>query len=359
MSGWFLRPGPVAIHRSYDMARAQWLVTVIAVRSVMKRKDCGLRLSLAAIIIAGAVPGAAQDYPVKPIRIISQFAPGSSTDTTARIIAQKMTEHWGQQAIVDDRPGAGGVIGTDVGAKAPPDGYTLTMAPSSAFACAPSLYERPPYDPLRDFEPIANLVSQPQTLVASPNAEFKTLKEFVAAAKAKPGQINFASLGPGSTNHLSMEMFRAAAGIQLNHVPFRTSADMYVQLLSGQVKVMSDALPAAMPNVKAGKLYGLALAALKRSPFLPDMPTIAESGYPGYEALGWVGIAAPAKTPSAILDKLNAEMVRILNQPDVRERLNSLAFTPIGDSRAQFAAYIKSEIAKWGKVVKDSGAKAD
>jgi tripartite-type tricarboxylate transporter receptor subunit TctC len=320
------------------------------------------RLSLGAVVSIGLVAAAAalaQDYPVRPIRLIAQFAPGSSTDTTARIIAQKMTEHWGQQVIVDGRPGAGGVLGTEIGARATPDGYTLTMAPSSAFACAPSLYSKPPYEPLRDFEPIANLVSQPQALVASPTAEFKTLKEFVAVARAKPGFINYASLGPGSTNHLSMEMFRAAAGIQLNHVPFKTSADMYVQLLSGQVKVMSDALPAAMPNIKAGKLYGLALAALKRSPFLPDMPTIAESGCPGYEARGWVGIAAPAKTPPAVLDILNAEMVRILGQPDVRERLNSLAFTPIGDTRVQFAAYIKSEIAKWGKVVKDSGARAD
>jgi tripartite-type tricarboxylate transporter receptor subunit TctC len=156
-----------------------------------------------------------------------------------------------------------------------------------------------------------------------------------------------------------MEMFRSAAGIRLNHVPFKTSADMYTQILSGQVPVMSDALPAAMPHVKAGKLRGLALAALQRSPFLPELPTIAESGYPGYEAVGWVGIAAPAGTPPAILDKLNAEMLKILSQPDIRERLNALAFTPIGDTRAQFAAYIKSELAKWSKVVKESGTKAE
>jgi tripartite-type tricarboxylate transporter receptor subunit TctC len=181
----------------------------------------------------------------------------------------------------------------------------------------------------------------------------------VAAAKAKPGLINFASLGSGSTNHLSMEMFRSAAGIQLNHVPFKTSGDMYTQMLSAQIPVMSDALPAAMPHVKAGKLRGLALAALTRSPFLPDLPTIAKSGYPGYEVVGWVGIASPAKTPAAVLDKLNAEMVSIMSQPDVRERLTQLAFTPTVDTRAQFAAYIKSESAKWGKVVRDSGARAD
>jgi tripartite-type tricarboxylate transporter receptor subunit TctC len=327
----------------------------------MKRNYRRLQVSIAAVTLCLAAAGqsTAQEYPTKPIRIIAQFAPGSSTDTTARIIAQRLSEDWGQQVIVDNRPGAGGVVGTEIGARAAPDGYTLTMAPSSAFGTAPSLYEKPPYDATRDFEPIANLVSTPQTLVASMGAEFKSLQEFVTAAKARPGHINFASLGIGSTNHLSMEMFRSTAGIQLNHVPFKTSADMYVQLFSGQVPVMSDALPAVMPHVKAGKLRGLGLATLKRSPFLPELPTIAESGYPGYEAVGWVGIAAPAKTPPAILDKLNAEVVKIINQPDVRERLQTLAFTPIGDTRAQFAAYIKSEIAKWGKVVKASGARAD
>ena len=317
----------------------------------------GMIAVVAGLAVAGFA--AAQEYPVKSIRVIAQFAAGSSTDTTARLIAQKMTEDWGQQVIVDNRPGAGGVVGTELAARASADGYTLTMAPSSAFATAPSLYEKPPYDPLRDFEPIANLVSTPQMLVAGLGAEFKTLKEFITAAKAKPGLINYASLGIGSTNHLSMEMVRSAAGIELNHVPFKTSSDMYAQLLGGQVPVMSDALPAVLPQVKAGKLRGLALAALNRSPLLPGLPTIAESGFPGYEAVGWVGIAAPAKTPTALLDKLNAEMVKILSQPDVRERFNTLAFTPIGDTRAQFAAYIKSELAKWSKVVRASGARAE
>ena len=326
----------------------------------MKRSHATLKLACAAAAIALSATGnAAQDYPTKPIRIIAQFAAGSSTDTAARVIAQRMTEDWGQQVIVDNRPGAGGVLGTELGAKAPPDGYTLTMAPSSAFATAPNLYDKLPYDAIKDFAPIANLVSQPQTLVAAVSADFKTLKEFVAAAKAKPGLINFASLGPGSFTHLSMEMFRSAAGIQLNHVPFKTSADMYVQVLSGRVPVMSDALPATMPHVKAGKLRALGLAAPKRSPLVPDMPTIAEQGYPSYETLGWVGIVAPARTPPAILDKLNAEMLRILKRPDVSERFNSLASTPIGDSRQHFGEYMQAEIAKWGKIVRESGAKPD
>jgi tripartite-type tricarboxylate transporter receptor subunit TctC len=301
----------------------------------------------------------AQQYPAKPIRIIVQFTPGTSTDILARVIAQKMGEDWGQQVVIDNRPGAGGVVGTELGAKASPDGYTLTMAVSSAFGINPTLYQKLPYDAIRDFAPIANLGLTPQTLVTNPSAAFKTVKEFVAAAKNKPAQINYASLGSGSTSHLTMEMFRAAAGIKLNHVPFKGSADAHTQLIGGQIPVMFDAIPATQPHVKSGKLRGLGIATLKRSPFLPDLPTIAESGYPGFEAVGWIGIAAPANTPTAILDKLNAEMVKILNQPDVKERLNTLAFTPVGDTRAQFAAYMKSEIAKWGKAVKESGAKAD
>ncbi len=239
------------------------------------------------------------------------------------------------------------------------DGYTLTMAVSSAFGINPTLYSKLPYDAIKDFAPIANLGLTPQTLVANPAAAFKSVKELVAAAKEKSGQINYASLGAGSTSHLTMEMFRAATGIQLNHVPFKGSAEANGQVIGGQIPVMFDAIPAVRPHILSGRLRGLGIATLKRSQFLPDLPTIAESGYPGFEAVGWIGIAAPAKTPAAILDKLNAEMVKIINEPDVKERLATLAFTPVGDTRAQFAAYIKSEIAKWGKAVKDSGAKVD
>ena len=275
----------------------------------------------------------ASEYPTKPIRIIAQFTPGTSTDILARIVAQKMGEDWGQHVIVDNRPGAGGVVGTELGAKATPDGYTLTMAVSSAFGITPTLYSKLPYDAIRDFAPIANLGLTPQTLVASQSAPFKTVKEFVAAANDKPAQINYASLGAGSTSHLTMEMFRAAAGIQLNHVPFKGSPDAHTQLIGGQIPVMFDAIPAVRPHIQSGKLRGLGIGTLKRSPFVSDLPTIAESGYPGFEAVGWIGIAAPAQTPPAILDKLNAQMVKILNQPDVKERLNTLAFTPVGDTR--------------------------
>ena len=319
-----------------------------------------LRPALAVALAAFAATAIASEYQAKPIRIIAQFTPGTSTDILARLMAQKMGEDWGQQVIVDNRPGAGGVVGTELGAKATPDGYTLTMAVSSAFGINPTLYEgKLKYDAIKDFAPIANLGLTPQTLVTNPSASFKTVKEFVAAAKDQPGQINYASLGSGSTSHLTMEMFRAAASITLNHVPFKGSADAHIQLIGGQIPIMFDAIPAVRPHIQSGKLRGLGIGTLKRSPFLPDLPTIAESGYPGFEAVGWIGIAAPARTPAAVLDKLNAEMVKILNQPDVKERLNTLAFTPVGGTRAEFAAYIKSEIAKWGKAVKESGAKVD
>ena len=301
----------------------------------------------------------AGEYPAKPIRIIAQFTAGSSTDILARIVAAKLSQDWNQQVVVDNRPGAGGVVGTDMGAKANPDGYTLTMAVSAAFGINPSLYSKLPYDVVKDFAPISTLGLTPQTLVVSPATGYKTVKEFVAAANDKPGQINYASLGTGSTSHLTMEMFRSAADIKLNHVPFKGSAEAHTQLIGGQIPAMFDAIPATLPQIKAGRLRGLGIATLKRSQFLPDLPTLAEAGYTGFEAVGWIGIAAPAKTPNAILDKLNAEMVKIIHEPDVQERLAALAFTPVGDTRAQFAAFMKSEIAKWGKAVKESGAKAD
>ena len=300
-----------------------------------------------------------QGYPSRPIRIIVQFTPGTSTDIMARVVAQKLSASFGQQVIVDNRPGAGAVLGTEMGAKAAPDGHTLTMAVSSAFGINPTLYAKLPYDAVKDFEPIINLALTPQTLVTSPSASFKTVKEFVAAARDKPGTINYASLGSGSTSHLTSEMFRAAAGIKINHIPFKGSGDAHTQLIGGQIPAMFDAIPATMPHIKSGRLRGLGIATLKRSAFLPDLPTVAESGFPGFEAVGWIGIAAPAKTPSGMLDKLNAELQRMLNEPDVKDRLNTLAFTPVGGTRKEFGDYMKSEIAKWGKAVKESGARVD
>jgi len=319
-----------------------------------------VRLATCCAIVATATPVAvAQNYPNRPVRIIAQFTPGTSTDILARVIGQKLTETWGQQVVVDNRPGAGGVVGTEIGAKAAPDGYTLTMAVSSAFGINPSLYAKLPYDAIRDFAPITNIALTPQTLVTNPSFAAKSVKELVALAKGKPGQVNYASLGSGSTSHLTMEMFRSAAGIQLNHIPYKGSPAAHAELFSGQIPVMFDAIPAVLPHVKSGRLRGLGIGAAKRSPFLPDVPTIAESGYPEFEAVGWIGIAAPARTPAPVLDQLNAEVVRIINTPEMKARLATLAFTPVGDTREQFARFIKAEIARWGKAVRESGAKAE
>ncbi len=319
------------------------------------------RFLLVCLAVTGATPAAVQSqgYPARPIRIIAQFTPGTSTDILARVIGGKLTQTWGQQVVVDNRPGAGGIVGTEIGAKAAPDGYTLTMAVSSAFGINPTLYAKLPYDAIRDFAPITNIALTPQTLVANPAFAAKSVKDLIAQAKARPGQINYASLGSGSTSHLTMEMFRSAAGIQLNHVPYKGSPAAHADLFSGQIPVMFDAIPAVLPHVKSGRLRGLGIGSAQRSPFLPELPTIAESGFPGFEAVGWIGIAAPVKTPPPVLDKLNAEIVRIINSPEMKERLATLAFTPVGDTRQQFSSFIQSEIAKWGKAVRESGAKAE
>ena len=318
-----------------------------------------VRLIAFCVGIAATTAAQAQSYPSRPIRIIAQFTPGTSTDILARVIGGKLTEAWGQQVVVDNRPGAGGVVGTELGAKAAPDGYTLTMAVSSGFGINPSLYTKLPYNVLRDFAPITNIALTPQTLVANPSFAAKSVKELVLLVKASPGKINYASLGSGSTSHLTMEMFRAAAGMQLNHIPYKGSPAAHAELFSGQIPVMFDAIPAVLPHVKSGRLRGLGIGAAKRSPFLPEVPTIAESGYSGFEAVGWIGIAAPARTPAPVLDKLNSEIVRIINTPEMKERLATLAFTPVGDTRKEFAGFIQSEIAKWGKAVRESGAKAE
>ncbi len=319
-------------------------------------------LALALPAVTAAQPGtigAAQAYPSRPIRIIAQFTPGTSTDVMARVVALKLAAAFNQQVIVDNRPGAGAVLGTEIAAKASPDGHTLVAAVSSAFGINPSLYAKLPYDAIKDFDPIINLALTAQALVASPSAPFKSIKELVAVAREKPGTFNYASLGAGSTSHLTTEMFRSAAGIKINHIPFKGSGEAHTQLMGGQIPVMSDTIPATLQHIKSGRLRGLGIATLNRSPLLPDLPTIAESGFPGFEAVGWIGLAAPARTPVAVLDKLNAELNKMLSDADFKERLNTLAFTPVGGTRKAFGDFIQAEIAKWGKAVKESGARVD
>ena len=319
-----------------------------------------MRRLLFVFLLGIVLPAQSQsEYPSKPIRLIVQFTPGTSTDIIGRLVAQKLTEAWGQPVIVDNRPGAGAVIGTEAAAKSAPDGYTLVMAVSSAFGINPGLFPNLPYDVMRDFSLISNIVMTPQTLVVPGNSDVKSVKELVALAKAKPGVLNYGSLGSGSTSHLTMELFRSTAGIQLTHVPYKGSPPAYTDLFSGNLQLMFDAIPAVLPHAKSGKLRALAVGSSTRSSFLPDVPTVAESGYPGFEAVGWIGIAAPAKTPEAILDRINAEIARMLATADVKERLASLGVTPAADSRAHFTGFVRSEIAKWGKLIRDAGVKAD
>jgi tripartite-type tricarboxylate transporter receptor subunit TctC len=313
--------------------------------------------AIAALVFATAA--LAQGYPSRPVKVIVAFAPGSATDILARVMADYFSKSMGQPFVVENKPGAGGIPGTEQGKNAPADGYTLTMCPSGPFGINPAIYSKLPYDPIRDFEPIGNIGFTPQTIAVGAQQPYKTLKELVAAAKAKPGEIAYGSLGVGTTSHLTMEAFQSAAGIKLNHIPFKGSGEAQTQMLGGSVPLMSDTIPGLLNQIKAGKIRALAVAIPQRSPFLPDVPTVAEQGYPGFESVGWIGLAAPAKTPVAILDKLNAEIRKMLASPEVKEKLNQLAFVPVGDSREQFAAFIKAEIAKWSKVAKESGAKAD
>jgi tripartite-type tricarboxylate transporter receptor subunit TctC len=318
-----------------------------------------IRSLLVLLSLAVAGPALAQAYPAKPVKIIVGFAPGSATDILARVVADHLSKSLGQPFVVENKPGAGGGIGTAQAKDAPPDGYTLVAAGSGPFGINPAVFPNLSYDPVRDFEPIGNIVMTPQAIVVSAQSPYKSVKDLVAAAKAKPGEIAYASLGNGSTSHLTMEAFQAATGTKLNHIPFKGSSDAQTQLMGGMVPVMSDTVPGVLAQVKAGKLRAIGVAIPKRSPYLPDVPTVEEQGYPGFESVGWIGLAAPARTPPAILDKLNAEIKKMLRDPAVQAKFEQLAFTPVGDSRQEFGAFIRAEIAKWKKVAKESGAKAD
>jgi tripartite-type tricarboxylate transporter receptor subunit TctC len=314
---------------------------------------------LAAVLALAAPVALAQPYPSRPVKIIVAFTPGSATDILGRVTADYFSRDLGQSFVVENRPGAGGIPGTEAAKNAAPDGYTLTMAPSGPFGINPGIYSHLPYDPLKDFEPIGNIGLTPQVIVVGSQTPYKTLKDLLEDARKHPGEIAFGSLGSGSTSHLTMEMLQRQAGVKMNHIPFKGGAEAQTQIMAGSFPAMSDTITGVMAQVKAGKLRALAVAIPQRSPFMPDVPTVAEQGFPGFESVGWIGLAAPAHTPVAILDKLNAELRKMLRDPAVRERFNQLASTPVGDSREEFGAFIKSEIAKWSKVAKESGARAD
>ena len=308
---------------------------------------------------AGVSAQAAETYPTRPIRVIVTYPPGGGVDLAARVIGQKFTEAFGQQVIIDNRGGAGGNIAMEMGARAQPDGYTLTMSAAGPTAINVSLYNKVPFDPVRDYAPVARVASTIYALVVHPSVEAKSVKELIALAKARPGKLTFASAGIGAPPHLSGELLKTMAGIDIVHVPYKGTGPALADLVGGQVTMMfSDALAAA-PQIKAGKLRGLAVSSSRRFPLVPDLPTVAESGVPGFSAVGWTGLLAPAGTPRPIIQKLNAEIVRVLSLPDVKEKLAGDGSEFGKNTPEDFSKFIKEEIAKWGKVIKASGARAD
>jgi tripartite-type tricarboxylate transporter receptor subunit TctC len=310
-----------------------------------------------ACVLAGALaassPGAAQDYPRKPIELVVPFVAGGTTDNIARLMAQRFSESWGQAVVVNNRPGGGSTIGTHVVAKAAPDGYTL-LVNTISFAITAAL-QKLPYDPINDFAPITELASLPLMLVVHPSLPATNLKEFIALARSRPAGWDYASSGTGTSPHLAAEMFKSAAGIDLVHVPYKGNAEAMNAMLGGHVKIYFALVPAALQHVRAGSLRAIAVTTDARLPYLPDLPTIAEQGFPGYEISSWQGAFAPAGTPKEIVAKINRELVRMLAEPEIRARILREGADPVGSTPEAFAQRVKDEIAKWSKVIKQAG----
>ena len=304
-------------------------------------------------------PGVAQTYPSKPVRVVVPFAAGGTTDIVTRILAQRMEEIWGQQLVVDNRPGAGGNIGSEIVARSPADGYTLLMATVATHGINASLYRKIPYDPVADFAPITLVASTPSVVMLHPSIPANSIKELIALAKAKPGELNFGSSGNGSSHHLAGELFDSLAGVKMTHVPYKGTAAALVDLLGGRIQLTFDTLPSAMPYVKGGKLKAIAVTSAKRTRSLPDLPTIAEAGVPGYEVTSWYGLLAPAGTPPDIVKKLSADFVRAIRIPEVSEKMIEAGAEPVANTSEQFAEFIRSELKKWAVVVQGSAARVD
>ena len=319
----------------------------------MKRFACLIALALWSSALA------AQTYPGKPIRVIVAFSAGGGTDLVARAVGQKMSEHWGQPVVVENRVGAGGMIGADLVAKAPPDGYTLLVCSPAEIAVNHHVYPKVPYDPERDFAPISLITVTPLVIAAYPGLPVKDIRELVALAKTKPGTLGFATPGTASTQHLTGEMLMAAAGIELVHIPYKGAGQSIPDVMGGQVPLGIYGILTISQQAKAGKLKALAVTTPKRSPAAPEWPTLAESGFPGFDTSLWFGMLAPAATPKDIVDKLHAEVVRILKLPDVAERIASQGGEVVGNSPAEFAAFIAAESAKYAKIIRQAGVKLD
>lgn len=314
-------------------------------------RNIGLALAAAAAINAAA------QYPDKPVKIVVPFAAGGFTDSVARIMGQELQKKWGQPVVVENRPGAGGNIGAELVARAPPDGYTLFLATNTTHAINGTLYRVLPFDPVKDFDPVVLLVTTPNLLVVGPTANVNSVKELIAAAKADPRRFNYGSTGVGSSVHLQAEQFKSQAGIQMTHIPYKGSSQALTDLIGGSVQVMFDNLLFQLPQVKGGKVKALAITARNRTAQLPDVPTMSELGISGFETGPWFAIVAPARTPPAITAKINADVNEALKLPEVVGKLKGAEI--IGGTQQEFAAFMEKETAKWGKLIRDLGLKAD
>jgi tripartite-type tricarboxylate transporter receptor subunit TctC len=312
-------------------------------------------------VVLAPGPAGAQapdSWPSRPIRFILPFPPGGGTDILGRLIAERLTANLGQPVVTENRGGAGGNVGAEAAAKSAPDGYTIVLVAPS-LTISPSLYSKLNYDPVKDFAPVSLVATVPNVMVTNPAVPANTLAEFIRLAKSKPGEMNFGSGGSGTSNHLAGELFNIVAGVKLVHVPYKGVNLAMNDVLSGRIQLVVIGIPATVPNIKAGKLRALALVAPRRSPVLPDVPTVAEAGLPNFEVTTWYGILAPAGTPKAIVVRLNAELAKIMHSPELKDRLDALATDPVTSTPEEFAGLIKREIVKWREVVREAGLKAD
>jgi tripartite-type tricarboxylate transporter receptor subunit TctC len=306
-----------------------------------------------------ALPAYAQDYPRRPVRLVVPFPPGGGNDIVARAVAQELGKSLGQQFVVDNRAGAGGAIGAELAARSPADGYTLFLGGVGSHVVNPSLHAKLSYDPIRDFAPVTLIASAPSVLVVNPSLQATSIAEFTALAKANPGKLNYASNGNGSSAQLAAVLYESMAGVRMVHVPYKGVAPALVDLMSGEVQLMFGTLVAILPHIKAGRLRALAVTGRNRSALLPEVPTLAESGLPGYEAGSWYGILAPAGTPGAIVARLNAEINAAIRQPEVRERLAAEGAEVLGGTPADFASHIKAELSRMGKLMREAGIRME
>ena len=313
--------------------------------------------ALAVLVLGG--DARAQDYPIRPLRFIVPYPPGGAADIVARMVAQKLTAALGATVVIDNRAGAGGNLGTDLAAKAAPDGYTLLMGNVGPIAINPGLFRKLPYDPLRDFAPVSLLAVYPNVLVINPSLPVKSVTDLIGYARVRPGQLAFASAGNGSSTHLAAELFKSMAGIEMMHVPYKGGSQAVVDVIGGQVQMYFSSVLGALPHVKSGKLRALAVTGSRRSRAAPELPTIAECGFPGYEANNWLGLLVPAGTPNPVITRLDQEIVKAFAQPEFHEKISVQGGDAETGSPAQFAAYIRAEIKKWAQVIKASGAQAE